>query len=210
MANQVLEAIMKRRSIVRFKSDSIDQEKIQSILEAGRWAPSWLNMQPWRFIIIEDRKMKEQISSIVPSVFNLSIKDAPVCVVTCVDPKTDPFHFIEDGTAATQNMALAAHSLGLGTSWIGIFSLENERKSSERKLKDLLNVQKDWRVISILPIGVPKFKETKTRKELAQLTNYETFTEQGESKILQQKIEKPKQRIEEVLDHLDPISTPPV
>jgi nitroreductase len=176
MNNPVLNTIRDRRSSVRFESTPIDDEKVNAILEAGRWAPSWTNAQPWRFIVIKDAGQKERVSGTVSTFFSLSIKEAPIVIVVCVNPKKDPFHFIEDGTAATQNMALAAQSLELSTSWIGVFSLLDEKNSTERKLKEILEIPKEWRLISILPLGVPKFKETKTRKELSDVVDLNIFS----------------------------------
>jgi len=199
MTNPVLKAIRDRRSIIRFKSSTpIDDEKVKTVLEAGRWAPSWMNMQPWRFIAVNDEGIKKQLSSTVPTFFNLSIRDAPICIVVCVNPKEDPYHFIEDGTTATQNMALAAQSLGLGTSWIGVFSIDNERSSAERKLKEILAIPKDWRVISVLPLGVPKFKEHKTRKELSDLLDFNYFRIREERKPNLEEMEKPPAEIHEI------------
>lgn len=185
MINPVLRVIRDRRSSVWLKSTPIDDEKINAVLEAGRWAPSWTNMQPWRFIVVKDQEIKERMSSVVPTFFSLSIKDAPICIAVCVNPKEDSFHFIEDGTTATQNMSLAAQSLGLSTSWIGVFSLPNEKNSSERKLKEILKIPKEWRIISILPLGTPKFKETKTRKDLSEIVdlNYFMIREEHKSKL---------------------------
>jgi nitroreductase len=153
----------------------VSDEKINLVLEAGRWAPSWTNSQPWRFIVVKEKEIKERIGGAVATVFNFAIKDAPVCIITCVNSKKDTFHYIEDGAIATQNMALAAQSIGLGTSWIGVFSLSNERKSSERKLKEILEIPKDWRIISVLPLGIPKFIEKGKRKELTELVDYNFF-----------------------------------
>jgi nitroreductase len=198
MINPVLKTIRDRRSIVRFKSTPIDDEKAKAVLEAGRWAPSWMNMQPWRFITVKDEGVKERLSNIVPTFFNLSIRDAPICIVVCVNPKEDPYHFIEDGTTATQNMALAAQSLGLGTSWIGVFSLDNEKSSAERKLKELLGIPKEWRVMSILPLGTPEFKEDKTRKELSKLLDFDRFRIREERKSKLEEKEKPLPEIREI------------
>ncbi len=115
MVNSILEVIRKRRSVIRFESTTVSDEQIQEILEAGRWAPSWLNSQPWRFILIKDKETKEKISDLAPTIYKLGMMDAPVCIAIYVDPKEDPYHFVEDGAAATQNMALAAYSLGLGS-----------------------------------------------------------------------------------------------
>jgi nitroreductase len=175
MANPVIEAIEKRRSILRFETSPIEEEKIQTILEAGRWAPSWLNRQPWRFIVVTDTAIKESLSEFAPTVFQVGMREAPVCIVISVDPGEDPFHFVEDGAAATQNMALAAYSLGLGSCWVGIFRLKEEKKSSEEKIKNALGIPKTHRVISLLPIGVPKYFEEKDRKPLSQLTYQDEF-----------------------------------
>jgi nitroreductase len=172
VANSVLETIRKRRSITRFESTTVSDEQLQKILEAGRWAPSWLNEQPWRFILIKDKEIKEKISDLAPTIYRLGIKEAPICIAICVDPKEEPHHFVEDGAAATQNMALAAYSLGLGSSWIGIFNLKNEKDSAENKIKEILNIPKNWRIISIMPIGVPKYSEEKGRKKISDLVFY--------------------------------------
>ena len=196
MINPVLEAIKDRRSSVRFKSTPIDDEKVNAVLEAGRWAPSWTNAQPWRFIVVKDEGMKEKMSMAVSTFFSLSIKDAPICIAVCVNPKEDAFHFTEDGTTATQNMALAAQSLGLSTSWIGVFSLPNEKNSTERKLKEILEIPKEWRLISILPLGVPKFKETKTRKERSEIVDLNCFMIREEHKSKLEAREKPSAEIQ--------------
>jgi nitroreductase len=195
MTNSVLKAIKDRRSSVRFKSTPIDDEKVNAVLEAGRWAPSWTNVQPWRFIVVKDEGIKKRMSSAVSTFFSLSIKDAPICIAVCVNPKEDSFHFIEDGTTATQNMALAAQSLGLSTSWIGVFSLHDERNSTERKLKEILEIPKEWRLISILPLGVPKFKETKTRKDRSEIVDLNYFRIREEPKPRLETKEKPPDEI---------------
>jgi len=174
MSNPILEAIRNRRSIVRFETAPIEEEEVEAILEAGRWAPSWLNRQPWRFILITDQNIKERLSEIVPTIYNLGMKEAPICIAVCVDPKEDPFHYIEDGAIAAQNMALAAHSLGLGSCWIGVLDLK-DKDSAEEKIKEILNVPKNCRVISLLPIGVPKYVPEKTRKELSQMVYRNKF-----------------------------------
>src|SRR3989337_2910366 len=117
--NEVLKAIRERRSILRFRPEPVEDEKIQAILEAGRWAPSCGNSQPWEFVVVKDETAKQKISDVAGRLFQQQlfhatparkgIEGASVVIVTCVDPKKDSFHFVEDGAVATQNMALAAH-----------------------------------------------------------------------------------------------------
>jgi len=200
MTNPVLEAIRDRRSNVRFNSTPIENEKLNAVLEAGRWAPSWTNVQPWRFIVIKDQAKKERMSGAVSTFFSLAVKDAPIVIAVCVNPEKDPFHFIEDGTTATQNMALAAQSLELSTSWIGVFSLRDEKHSTERKLKEILDIPKIWRLISLLPIGISAFKETKTRKELSDIVEFDCFTTRDEYKSELEAIKKPSEETRKILE----------
>lgn len=192
MTNPILKNIKNRRSSIRFESTTVNDEKLNAILESGRWAPSWTNSQPWRFIVIKDKETKEKLSNVSLSVFTLSIKEAPVCIAICVNPTKDPFHFIEDGTTATQNMTLAAQSIGLSTAWIGVFSLNNERESTERKMKEILRIPKDWRLISVLPLGTPKLKETKTRTKLSDIVDTNLFKNREEKKTEELTEKKPK------------------
>ena len=96
--NEVLRTIKNRRTIRRFKSDPIEDEKLQAILDAGRWAPSFSNLQPWRFIVIKDQKLKNALDKAArESVLHLGINEAPVIILVCVDRRIDPLHAIEAG-----------------------------------------------------------------------------------------------------------------
>ena len=176
MDNPVLDAIKKRRTVVRFENTNVEEDKIADILEAGRWAPSWLNKQPWSFIVIKDQKTKEELSQVVPTNFVEGLREAPVCIAVTVDTREDPFHYVEAGAIAAQNMALAAHSLGLQTSWIGVFDIKNQRNSAETKVKKILEIPKNYRVVAILPIGHSRYDiPKKERKELRHLIYKEKF-----------------------------------
>jgi nitroreductase len=177
MGNEVLDAIVQRRSIYQFKPEAVPTEKITSILEAGRWAPSYSNSQPWEFITVTDSKLKQELAEIAKetTAAHVGIEGAHVIIATCVDPEKDQYHFIEDGAVATQNMALAAHSLGLATYWVGVFSLMNDRKSVERRLKEVLNIPERIRLISLLPIGVPAYSIEKQRKRLEEICHVDKY-----------------------------------
>jgi len=165
--NEVLEAIKNRRSIRKFQEKVVEDEKINAILEAGRWAPSFGNTQPWEFIVVKDKKLKEEL---VVATAHDSIAQAQVLIVVTVDPSIDLLHHIEDGAIATQNMALAAYSLGLGCFWIGVLST-----ASEIKIKEILGIPATHRVISVLPIGYPAESPKKGRKELKEIVHYEKY-----------------------------------
>jgi len=160
--NEVLNAIKSRRTIRRFKPDPIDEEKLQMILETGRWAPSFSNLQPWKFIVTKDQNLKNGLDKASrESVLHSGINEAPVVILVCVDRRIDPLHAIEAGAAATQNMALAAHSLGLGVGWIGVWGTE-----AENAIQKLFQLPETTRIVSILPIGHPAESPTGNRKPL--------------------------------------------
>lgn len=166
--NEVLTVIRNRRTIRKFKSDPIDEEKLQKVLEAGRWAPSFSNLQPYRFIVTKDQNVKNGLDKAArESVLPMGISEAPVVILVCVDRRIEPLHAIEAGAAATQNIALAAHSLGLGTGWIGIWDTE-----AEIAVRKLLKLAETVRVVSLLPIGIADESPESDRKSLEELVQF--------------------------------------
>jgi nitroreductase len=164
--NELMEVIQNRRTIRRFKPDPIPEEKIQTILEAGRWAPSFSNLQPWKFIIVKEPQLKKAIDQAAKeSVLHWGIHEAPVAILVCVDRRVDPLHAIETGAAATQNMTLMACHLGLGSGWIGIMGTE-----AEIAIQKLLTFPETMRIVSLIPIGIPNESPKIKRKPLAELS----------------------------------------
>ncbi len=187
---------MQRRSIYQFKPEAVPTEKINSILEAGRWAPSYANTQPWEFITVTDSKLKQEVVQIAKETMtaHAGIEGAHTIIATCVDPEKDRYHSIEDGAVATQNMALAAHSLGLATYWVGILSPTNDKKSVEHRIKEVLNIPERFRLISLLPIGVPAYSIEKQRKRLWEICHIDKYSnKQSEDQGKKIDMEEPKQ-----------------
>ena len=137
------DVIESRKSIRTYCDKEVEDDKIQKILDAGRWAPSFANIQPWEFIVVTDPDVKSQLSQIGVRItlFSKGINEASAVIVVVVDPEKDPYHYIEDGSVATQNMALAAHSLGLSTYWIGLFNLQKTRDSHVRSRGKLIEAE---------------------------------------------------------------------
>jgi nitroreductase len=166
--NEVLKTIRNRRTIRKFKSNPIDDEMIQVILEAGRWAPSFSNLQPWRFIVIKDQSTKNALDKAArESVLHLGINEAPVVILVCVDRRIDPLHAIEAGAAATQNMTLAAYSLGLGAGWIGIWGTE-----AEASIQKIFKLPETVRAVSLVPIGIPDESPEGLRKSVEEFVQF--------------------------------------
>jgi nitroreductase len=173
--NPVLKAIRERRTVTRFEPTEVGQDKIDSILEGARWAPSFVNSQPWNVIVVKDKETRRRLRELSVTITGVGIEEAPVTFVVTVDPKKDPHHYVEDGAAATQNMALAAHSLGLGSFWVGVYDVSGNRVSSEEKVKALLDIPKQHRVISMLPVGVASMTFAKERKPSSDFVYRDAF-----------------------------------
>jgi nitroreductase len=182
--NQILRTIRERRSIYRFTNQPVLDEQIKDILEAGRWAPSWTNTQPWEFIVVKDHAKREQICALAKETLLIAhggvIEGCSCFIVVCVDPRRDPYHYIEDGAVAAQNMALAAHSLGLGTYWAGVFNMQKTDESMEDRIKDILKIPDEVRVVAILPIGTPAYSKEGERKWLRDMLHYDEFGNRAE------------------------------
>ena len=177
--NEMFQAIRNRRSAIRFTEKPVSEEYIETILEAGRWAPSYLNAQPWSFIVIKDASIRTEVGDTVKraTIAWQGFLQAPVAVAVAVNPEFDPNHFVEAGAIAAQNMTLMAHSLGLSSYWIGVYDSDNARKSAEADLKKLLKIPGIHRLIAILPIGVAETVSKKDRRNLADMVYTDTYRE---------------------------------
>ena len=152
----VLEAITTRRSIRSYRPDPVPEEAIARILEAGRWAASAGNSQPWSFVVFSDPEEKRQMAGCFH--FGWFLEEAPAGIMVTVDPEQSPCP-VQDGTLAVANMMLAAHTLGLGTCWINP-GLDDE------KAKKLLGIPEENRLICVLSLGYAAEDPTQERRQL--------------------------------------------
>ncbi len=140
------DSILSRRSIRRYEAKSVPDDVLRLILEAGRQAPSAVNRQPVKFVVVKDDNIKKEFSN---GLFNRFIKDAPVVIVSCADVKSvlTGKWAVVDASIAMQNMVIAAWTLGIGSCWIGDFK--------EEKVKSKLKIPDDWKVVALLTLGYP-------------------------------------------------------
>ncbi len=118
-----LEAIQTRRSVRKFEKREINEEIVGKLLLAAMSAPSAANQQPWEFIVIKDRDMLDAIPTFSP--FAKMAAHAPLGILVCGDTRNlpSPRFWVQDCAAATQNLLIAAHSLGLGAVWTGVYPM---------------------------------------------------------------------------------------
>lgn len=162
----VLDVIRTRRSIRRYTAGAISQEDVNKILEAGRWAPSADNSQPWTFVVLRSLEVREKLAGTLP--WGGFLSEAALGIAVIIDEAAST-HAGEDGAAATENVLLEAHSLGLGACWIGTYGSPHEASA-----KKVLKVPADKRLLSVIAIGYPAETARSTRRPLAELV----FTDQ--------------------------------
>lgn len=146
------ESIRTRRTTRTFSPKSIPEAAIRKIVEAGRLAPSARNLQPWHFVVIQEKDMLKLLAPLCTT--GRFIEHTSCAVVVVTDP-TNSWHEI-DGARAVQNMELAGWNEGVGTCWIG--SMNRER------IKDLLGIPQHLHLLTILPFGYPTEPNAPRRK----------------------------------------------
>ena len=146
-----IEAILTRRSIRHYTRESVPDEVIAEILQAAMSAPSAGNQQPWHFVVIVDRGLREEIPTFHP--YAQMVREAPVAIVVCGDLRLETYkgYWVQDCSAATQNILLAAHAKGLGAVWVGIYPKEERVK----RLQKLLELPTQVIPLALIPLGFP-------------------------------------------------------
>ncbi|MEE9443175.1 MAG: nitroreductase family protein [candidate division Zixibacteria bacterium] len=146
-----MEAILRRRSIRQYTGEKISEEIIETLLRAAMSAPSANNIQPWHFIIIDDRKTLDAIPKFHP--YSKMLTQAPLAILVCGDTKAvmKPEYIYLDCSAATQNILIAAHTLGLGAVWLGIYPREERIEG----IKNLMMLPEHIEPIALISLGHP-------------------------------------------------------
>ncbi len=162
----MLELLKKRKSVRKYKNQKIENEKIDFLIKAALLSPSSRNLNPWEFIIVDDKKLLDTLSKSKEhgSAF---LKNAPLAITVIADyEKSDVW--IEDCSIASIIIQLTAESIGLSSCWIQIRERShNEGITSEQYIKKILNIDEKYKVESIIAIGYhDEIKKTHIEEEL--------------------------------------------
>ncbi len=161
---EVREAIRTRRSIRKFQEKPVGEEELREVLEAARWAPSGLNNQPWRLVVVRDREKAGELAACTK--YSSIVRNAPVLICTFLN-HTESYDRDKDLMAMgalVQNMLLAAHSLGLGAVWLGEILKEKE------KVREILHVPPGHELVAVVALGWPaERKERGERRPLEEI-----------------------------------------
>ena len=166
----ILTLLKSRRSIRTYQDKPIPKDLLLQILEAGRWAPTGANLQPWHFIVVTDAETRKRIGEVARFFFIKfsHVEKAPVVLVLGFDTRKGKYGRY-DATLAGGNMMTMATSLGLGTCWIGAFD--------EPKVKEILEIPENIEVIGLITLGYSEEKaEAPPRVELEKIVHWESWS----------------------------------
>jgi nitroreductase len=172
---ELFEAIAGRRSIRKYRETPVEPEKLYQVLDAARLAPSWKNMQCWRFLVLSDPARRRALAEAFPeeNPGQNAVATAPCIIVVCADPAESGVengidYYVADAAIAFEHLCLAAWGLGLGTCWMGWFD--------EARVKAALGIPERIRVVGLTPLGYPdqepKPRPRKALSEIAFLENW--------------------------------------
>ncbi len=165
---EALEAIKTRRSIRKFKPGEVSKEIQRELLEAAMLAPSAGNEQPWQFLLIDDRRTLEEIPLICPTA--TMCRQAPLAILVCGDENLEkyPDFWVQDCSAATENILLAAHALGLGAVWAGVYPMK-ERVDGFRRIFAL---SEEITPFALITLGYPDEAPAPARRYKEERVHY--------------------------------------
>lgn len=151
--NEVIECIMTRKSVRQFLPKEVSNDTIEIILKAGMAAPTAVNKQPWKFVVLKDKDLLKILSDSMP---NTRTATATMAIVVCGDMSkalegNAREFWVQDCSAATENILLAAHSLNLGAVWTGLYP-NIERANFVARLLELEN---KYIPLCVIPVGYP-------------------------------------------------------
>ncbi|KAA2395930.1 nitroreductase family protein [Alistipes onderdonkii] len=148
-----LDVIMTRTSVRAYRDCPVGADTVELLLRAAMAAPSAVNRQPWAFVVVDDRELLRELSGALP--FAKMAAHAPLAVVVCGDLSRNPGAsgdwWVMDASAASENLLLAAHALGLGAVWTGVYP-RDERVEAVRRV---LGLPADVVPLNLIPVGYP-------------------------------------------------------
>ena len=167
-----MEAIRTRRSIRKFTDRPVEHELVMELIEAAMYAPSAGNEQPWQFLVINDRAILDEVPHINPNA--AMARDASVAILVCGDLTLEKFQgfWVQDCSAAAQNLLLAAHAKGLGAVWTGIHPMEDRVE----KMRNLLGLPDHIIPLALIPVGYPNKEaapESRFKKDRIRFNKWE-------------------------------------
>jgi nitroreductase len=158
MAKELINTIFARRSIRKYIAKPVSEKDIKAMLKAAMAAPSSSNRKPWHFIVNTDRHTLDKLARVHP--YGKMLFEAPLCIAVCGDKTISPSAWVQDCSASTENLLLAAVALGLGAVWLGV----HPREGRVGPIRKVLNIPETIVPLNLISIGHPaEEKEPRTQ-----------------------------------------------
>lgn len=166
MVKDTISAIVERRSVRKYKPEAMPEEDLQTVLEAGRQAPSAANRQPWHFVVVKDTAQKRKLAEACSG--QSWMAEAAVIVAGVGKPGVNEKWYPVDVAIAMENMILAAAALGYGTCWIGAFD--------PKLVESVLGIPDELEVVALTPVGVPADQpEPRPRQPMSEFASLDRY-----------------------------------
>lgn len=171
--SSLMDLIKARKSIRSYKPQEVEEEKLNYILNAFRKAPSAKNLQPWKLVVVKNKKIIKDIAIACNN--QTFLEEAPILIAACAK-ENEAYgtmggymnSYPIDLGIALEHLILAAAEQGLGTCWIGAFK--------EQLVKDILSIPADVRVVALTPVGYPSGEASiRSRKPLSEIVSYDKY-----------------------------------
>ncbi len=160
-----LDCIKTRRSVRSYRPGEIDKAVIEDIIDCGRLAATGINIQPWKFVCVTDKETREKIAGITN--YGKFIAEASLCV--CVLGEETKY-YLEDCSAATQNIMLAAHAHGLASCWVA-----GDKKEYCGQIEKIVGAPENYKLVSLIAVGYGDAPGNPSKKSLSEVMSWETF-----------------------------------
>ena len=158
MAKELIDTILSRRSIRRYTQKPVSEEQIKTLLEAAMAAPSASNRKPWHFVVVTERETLNRLAE--AHKYAKMLNEAPLCISVCGDQNVSERFWVQDCSAATENLLLAATALSLGAVWCGVYPSQERVK----EISKILGIEAPIAPLNLIAIGHPaEEKEPRTQ-----------------------------------------------
>lgn len=161
--------LFQRRSIRNYEDREVDKSSVDKMIKAAKSAPSANDRQPWHFVVIRSDETMEKIMKLHPHSYML--EDAQLAISVCGDRKKGDPYWVQDCSAATQNLLLMAENLGLGAVWLGVYP----RRERIEGITDLLNLPDHIVPLNVISIGYPAEESRRVDRFEAEKVHYEEW-----------------------------------
>ncbi len=160
-----IKALKTRRSVRTFKDKAVAKEIIEDVVDCARLAATARNVQPWEFVVVTDADVRGRLAQTART--GPFIADAPVCVVVLCE---DTEHYLEDGSAATQNLLVAVRAHGLGACWVA-----GDKKPYADAILEIVGAPSGYKLVSLVAVGHSDAQPSPSKRPLADVLHWEKF-----------------------------------